>query len=83
MQSLFDCDLLILDDLGTEFSTQFTSTAIYNLFNTRINAGKPIIINTNLTGAELENAYSQRFVSRVMASCLMLDFIGSDIRSLL
>ncbi|MBE6823792.1 MAG: ATP-binding protein [Ruminococcaceae bacterium] len=81
MQSLIDCDLLILDDLGTEFTTQFSSTSIYNLFNTRINMGKPVIINTNLTGAELEKTYSQRFVSRVMASCSVLDFIGQDIRA--
>ena len=81
MQSLLDCDLLILDDLGTEFVTQFSSTAIYNLFNSRINLGKPIVINTNLSGKELEKNYSQRFVSRVMASCDRLDFIGTDIRT--
>ena len=83
MQSLLECDLLILDDLGTEFTTQFSSTAIYNLFNSRVNMGKPIIISTNLTGTELEKAYSQRFTSRVMSTCLMLDFIGCDIRSMI
>ena len=83
MQSLLECDLLILDDLGTEFTTQFSSTAIYNLFNSRVNMGKPIIISTNLVGTELEKAYSQRFTSRVMSTCLMLDFIGSDIRSMI
>lgn len=83
MQSLVECDLLILDDLGTEFTTQFTTTAIYNLFNTRINTGRPVIINTNLTASELEKTYSQRFVSRVMSSCAVLDFIGKDIRALL
>lgn len=81
MQSLVECDLLIIDDLGTEFKTQFTSTVMYNLFNTRINAQKPVIINTNLTGAELERDYSQRFTSRIMATCDQLDFIGTDIRS--
>ncbi len=80
MQSLLDCDLLILDDLGTEFITQFSTTAIYNLFNTRINMGKPIIINTNLNPRELEQTYSQRFVSRAKAVCSILNFIGSDIR---
>ncbi|MBQ8539786.1 MAG: ATP-binding protein [Ruminococcus sp.] len=83
MQSLLDCDLLILDDLGTEFTTQFSSTAIYNLFNSRINLGKPIIISTNLDAKELEKAYSQRFISRVMATCAILDFIGTDIRSMI
>ena len=81
MQSLVECDLLIIDDLGTEFKTQFTSTVMYNLFNTRINAQKPVIINTNFTGAELERDYSQRFTSRIMATCDQLDFIGTDIRS--
>lgn len=81
MQSLLECDLLIIDDLGTEFKTQFSSTAIYNLFNSRINAGKPMIINTNLTGIELADTYSERFNSRVMMSCDQLNFIGTDIRS--
>ncbi len=81
MQSLIACDLLILDDLGTEFSTQFTATAIYNLFNTRINSGKPVIINTNLTDEDLKNTYSQRFTSRIMSTCDILEFIGSDIRA--
>lgn len=83
LSSLVDCDLLILDDLGTEFATQYTNAAIYNLFNTRVNMGKPIIINTNLTGAELEKQYSQRFVSRAMVACSVLDFIGTDIRGML
>lgn len=83
MQSLLDCDLLILDDLGTEFSTQFSSTAIYNLFNSRINMGKPIIINTNLSVDELGNTYTKRFTSRLTNSCEQLEFIGRDIRALL
>ena len=78
--SLIRCDLLILDDLGTEFNSQFSSSAVYNIFNSRILAGKPTIINTNLTTAELLSTYSQRFVSRVMGSCDRLEFIGRDIR---
>ncbi len=81
MQSLIDCDLLILDDLGTEFVTQFSSTAIYNLFNTRINMGKPIIINTNLLEEELADIYTKRFTSRLTSSCEQLSFIGKDIRA--
>lgn len=81
-QSLLqECDLLIIDDLGTEFATQFTKSAIYNIFNTRILQGKPIIFNTNLTIKELEIAYTQRFVSRVMGNCTKLDLIGKDIRA--
>jgi len=81
LQSLNECDLLIIDDLGTEFTTQFSSTAIYNLFNTRVNLRKPVIINTNLNALELENKYTARFLSRVMMSCDQLDFIGEDIRA--
>ena len=79
--SLLKCDLLILDDLGTEFMSQFSVAAVYNIFNSRILSGKPTILNTNLTVGELLTAYSQRFVSRIMGSCDRLDFIGEDIRA--
>lgn len=52
---LKECDLLIIDDLGTEFLTQFTLSKIYNIINTRMLLKKPIIISTNLTLKELEN----------------------------
>lgn len=80
LSTLCECDLLILDDLGTEFATNFTNSQIYNIFNNRILRSKPVIINTNLTIKELENAYTQRFVSRVMGTCDKLDFAGKDIR---
>ena len=60
-QSLMECDLLILDDLGTEFRTAFSSAELYNLVNTRQMAHRPTIISTNLTMRELESAYSSRF----------------------
>ena len=78
--SLIRCDLLIIDDLGTEFMSQFSVASVYNIFNSRILSGRPMIINTNLTAAELLSSYSQRFVSRLMGSCDRLDFIGEDIR---
>ena len=80
--SLLKSDLLIIDDLGTEFSSQFTVSCLYNLFNSRLLAGKPVIINTNLQLSELVEAYSQRFVSRVLGSCDRLEFIGEDVRTL-
>lgn len=79
--ALLSCDLLIIDDLGTEFSTQFSTSAIYNIFNSRLLANKPVIINTNLTIQELEKAYSQRFVSRISGHAKRLDFFGRDIRT--
>ena len=80
-RELMKCDLLILDDLGTEFSTPFTVSAVYNVFNSRILSGKPMIISTNLTMTELLTTYSQRFVSRIIGSCDILEFIGDDIRA--
>ncbi|MGN0459693.1 MAG: ATP-binding protein [Ruminococcus sp.] len=80
INTLVDCDLLILDDLGTEFQSNYTSSTIYNIFNSRLLNGKPTIMNSNLTLKEMEKYYSPRFVSRVMGNCAKLDFIGSDIR---
>ncbi|MGN1132465.1 MAG: ATP-binding protein [Ruminococcus sp.] len=80
INTLVDCDLLILDDLGTEFQSNYTSSTIYNIFNSRLLNGKPTIMNSNLTLKEMEKSYSPRFVSRVMGNCAKLDFIGSDIR---
>ncbi len=79
-EMLSDCDLLIIDDLGTEFRTQFSAAQIYNIFNSRILCHKPVIINTNLTMAELEKAYSERFVSRINGAAQKLDFLGEDVR---
>lgn len=80
LSQLLQCDLLVLDDFGTEFSTSFTRSAIYTIINERLNARKPMIINTNLTLEEIQKGYGDRIVSRLFASCKWLDFIGSDIR---
>lgn len=79
---LLECDLLILDDLGTEFVTPFVASCIYNLINTRLMAGRPTIVNTNLSIAELEEKYSERVVSRMMGSYRVFTFLGRDIRQL-
>ena len=77
---LIDCDLLILDDLGTEYSTQFSSATLYNIINFRIISNKPTIINTNLSLKELEKNYSERLVSRIIGEMIRLEFLGKDIR---
>ena len=77
---LADCDLLIIDDLGTEFYSQFAASQFYNLFNSRMLSNKPIIINTNLTITELKEKYTDRFVSRICGNARQLDFLGRDIR---
>lgn len=80
LRHLEECDLLILDDLGTEFSTHFTTTSIYNLINTRMAREKATIINTNLPLAELKKIYSDRLVSRIIGEHIYVTFIGEDVR---
>ena len=75
-----DCDLLIVDDLGTEYTTAFSSAAIYNIINSRIMMSKPTIISTNLTMKDMEKSYTYRMVSRVIGNNIRLEFLGSDIR---
>lgn len=79
---ILDCDLLIIDDLGSEFSTSFTTAAMYNIVNTRLNRAKPVIISTNLTETELEAKYTQRITSRIIGNYVSLLFLGRDIRQL-
>lgn len=81
-KELLETDLLIIDDLGVEFSTQFTVSCVYNIINSRILSGKPTVISTNLTPAELEDKYTQRITSRIIGSYISLKFTGRDIRQL-
>ncbi len=81
-KEVLGCDLLIIDDLGSEFSTQFTVAALYNIINTRINRSKPVIISTNLSETELEAKYTQRITSRIIGNYVSLLFLGKDIRQL-
>ena len=76
------CDFLILDDLGTEFQTQFTQTMVYNLLNTRIMKKLPFIVSTNLELQDIEKKYTQRVVSRLLDSCRVCRFYGNDIRNI-
>ena len=79
-QLVMDCDLLIIDDLGTEFTTKFSVPAIYNIINSRTIMSKPTIISTNLSLAELQEKYSFRMVSRIIGMLDRVEFVGSDIR---
>ena len=77
----FECDLLIVDDLGTEFRNSFTQTCIYNLLNTRINAGKSMIISTNIDSpSKLIEMYDDRVASRLIGNFRSFKFVGKDIR---
>lgn len=79
-KNLFNCDLLIIDDLGTELNNSFTSSEIFNIINTRLISGKKIIISTNLTPLQLGKTYTQRTLSRILDKFTMLKFIGKDLR---
>lgn len=77
---LISADLLLLDDLGTEFQSQYVSSSIYNIIDTRIMKSLPTIISTNLTIDEIQKRYGERLVSRLFSCYTRLTFVGKDIR---
>ena len=78
----FQCDLLIVDDLGTELSTQFTVSVLYNMVNTRLMNRQGTIVSTNLSMEEMHRRYTPQIVSRLEGDYRTLTFMGSDIRLL-
>jgi len=81
-EMLLNCDLLILDDLGAEFSTSFTVATIYNIINTRLCDGLPMIINSNLNFTQLKETYTPRIASRIIGDFTAIEFCGEDIRQI-
>ena len=79
-ENLFECDLLIIDDLGTELTNSFTISELFIILNTRLLNGKKTIISTNLNPAQLGELYSQRIFSRIFDKFKMIKFIGDDLR---
>lgn len=79
-REFFDCDLLIIDDLGTEVTTQYTVSWLYDVVNSRLNAEKPTIISTNLTEDAIRSRYDDRITSRLLFNYTPLFFVGRDIR---
>lgn len=78
---IYDSDLLIIDDLGTESINSFTITELFNIINTRLITGKKTIISTNLSLEKLSETYSDRIMSRVMSKYNVYKFYGKDIRT--
>ena len=76
------CDLLILDDLGTEMTTQFTIAALYQVVNTRLMESRATIVSTNLPVGELDRRYSAQIASRLLGAYTLYKFSGKDIRML-
>ena len=82
MDTAISCDLLILDDLGSEFTKPFVVSAFYNIVNSRLLAGLPTIISTNLMYDEIADRYDPRVYSRIIGNYQMLEFTGRDIRQI-
>lgn len=80
-QRYTDCDLLIVDDLGTEMPSQFTTSALYTLINDRILYGKPMILSTNLNTEDFSRRYSSQVASRLNGNFQRVPFLGEDIRA--
>lgn len=77
---LYRCDLLIIDDLGTEYTNSFVSSELYNILNTRMREKKSTVISTNLNLKELTDRYSDRISTRIFAEYKVYNFYGSNIR---
>ena len=75
-----DCDLLIVDDLGTEMTTEFVKAALYELVNTRLLEHRSTLISTNLNENDLEARYGGQIASRLLGSYRVIYFLGDDIR---
>ena len=82
VQKLAQCDLLIIDDLGTELPGSFVTAALYSLINDRLLAQKSMVISTNLNIDEAARRYSPQIASRLQGSFKRLTFVGEDIRVL-
>lgn len=79
-KNLFECDLLIIDDLGTEVTNSFTNSELFNIVNSRLVEGKKTIISTNLSPMEIGKVYTQRTLSRILDSFRVIKFVGNDLR---
>ena len=80
MDRYLRCDLLIIDDLGTEMTTSFVQSAVYQIVNTRLMTGKKTVISTNLSPDEIGRRYGAAVRSRIEGEYRVLPFFGDDIR---
>ena len=78
--NLFTCDLLIIDDLGTEMPNSFTTSELFNIINSRINSKKKTIISTNLGLGQIREIYTERVLSRIVGNFKLYEFYGEDLR---
>ena len=83
LRGFSDCDLLIIDDLGTEMRTQMALSALYTVINDRLMPPRATLISTNLRPEDLEDHYSPQIASRLLGCYQLLSFVGSDIRQMM
>ena len=77
---IWDCDLLIIDDLGSELNNAFVNAQLFTCIDKRLTAGKSTLISTNLQPEQLQSVYSERISSRLLSSYQVLWIFGDDIR---
>ena len=80
IDEIFNCDLLIIDDLGTEPKNSINNSFLFEIINERMSENKKIIVNTNYDFNEVTSVYSSRFTSRIFEYFIAYKFIGEDIR---
>lgn len=78
--NLFECDLLIIDDLGTELTNTFTVSELFMILNTRLLNKKKTIISTNFSLGKLAETYTERISSRIFDKFTLVKFVGKDLR---
>ena len=81
IERYFECDLLIIDDLGTEMINQFSVSTLYNLLNDRLCRKKPTIVSTNLSQDDINKKYTDRITSRMFGEYKIIFFAGTDVRA--
>lgn len=79
-QNIFNCDLLIIDDLGTEVSNSYTNSQLFMCINERVMRNKSTIISTNFGLSDLSEHYSERIFSRIMKNYDLIKLVGNDLR---
>ncbi len=79
-ENIFNCDLLIIDDLGTEFANSFTTSQLFQCLNERLLRGRSTIVSTNLSLKQIAEIYSERTFSRITSNYKLIKLFGDDIR---
>lgn len=77
---ILECDLLIVDDLGTELINTFTASQLFYCINERLNRKKGTIISTNLSLNRMRDEFTERVTSRIMSQYKILPLLGEDLR---